>query len=229
MKITLVHGVNHQGSTYHIAKMLAEKVGGEITEFFLPRDFDEFCVGCTTCFMQSEEKCPHYGKLQPITEALDGADLLIFDSPVYVMHVSGSMKTLLDHYGYRFMVHRPEEAMFHKQAVCIATAAGAGMKCAMKDMYDSLFFWGIAKVYRYGVAVRATCWAEVSDQIRAKIEKKTDKLAAKIRRRDGKVTSSIKTRMYFLIMRMLQKTGYNPTDMKHWEKKGWLSKARPWK
>lgn len=36
----------------------------------------------------------------------------------------GSMKAFLDHYGYRWMVHRPEEKMFRKQAVCISTAAG---------------------------------------------------------------------------------------------------------
>ena len=27
--------------------MLADKLGGEVTEFFLPRDFGEFCCGCT--------------------------------------------------------------------------------------------------------------------------------------------------------------------------------------
>lgn len=64
---------------------------------------------------------------------------MIFESPVYVYHVTGSMKAFLDHYGYRWMLHRPEESMFHKQAVCISTAAGAGMKSTNKDMADSFF------------------------------------------------------------------------------------------
>ena len=46
MKTVIIHGQSHMGSTYHIAHELAEKIGGEITEFFLPRDFGEFCVGC---------------------------------------------------------------------------------------------------------------------------------------------------------------------------------------
>ena len=54
MKITILHGQSHKGSTYHIARMLADKLEGEVTEFFLPRDFGEFCVGCTQCFEQSE-------------------------------------------------------------------------------------------------------------------------------------------------------------------------------
>lgn len=158
MKITILHGQSHKGSTYHIARMLADKLEGEVTEFFLPRDFGEFCVGCTQCFEQSETLCPHYEKLQPITQAIDQADVLILASPVYVYHATGAMKALLDHYGYRWMLHRPQEAMFRKQGVCISTAAGAGIKTTNRDMADSLFFWGVPKIYRYGVAVLETSY-----------------------------------------------------------------------
>ena len=34
------------------------------------------------------------------------------------------------------IVAGPEESMFHKQAVCISTAAGAGMKSTNKDMAE---------------------------------------------------------------------------------------------
>ena len=146
MKITLIYGQNHKGSTYHVARRLAEKLGGERKEFFLPRDFGEFCLGCTGCFMKGEENCPHYKKLLPITRAMDEADVIILASPVYVYHATGQMKAFLDHYGCRWMVHRPEEKMFTKQAVCISTAAGAGMKSTNKDMADSLFFWGVPKI-----------------------------------------------------------------------------------
>ncbi len=60
--------------------------------------------------------------------AMDEADVIILASPVYVYHSTGAMKAFLDHYGYRWMVHSPEESMFKKQGVCISTAAGAGMK-----------------------------------------------------------------------------------------------------
>ena len=43
MKITVIHGQSHKGSTYNIAKQLCDKLGGEVTEFFLPTDFDCFC------------------------------------------------------------------------------------------------------------------------------------------------------------------------------------------
>ena len=97
MKIPSIHGQSHRGSTSHIAKMLAEKLQGEITEFFLPRDFGSLCTGCTNCFAKSETLCPHYEKLKPITEAIDNADVIILASPVYVYHVTGAMKVCLDH------------------------------------------------------------------------------------------------------------------------------------
>jgi multimeric flavodoxin WrbA len=229
MKIVLIHGQNHKGSTYNIGRMLAEKLAGEIVEIFLPRDFGQYCIGCTNCFIKRESLCPHYEKLVPITKAMDEADVLIFASPVYVYHLTGPMKTLLDHYGYRWMVHRPEEKMFSKQAVCISTAAGAGMKSTNKDMADSLFFWGIPKIYKYGVAVRATSYEKIDDKTKKKIDQKTTILANKIKEKNGKVKPGIKTIGFFSMMRMLQKNGWNESDNVYWKEKGWMGKQRPWK
>lgn len=229
MNTVIIHGQSHKGSTAHIAEELAEKIGGEVTEFFLPKDFDKPCVGCTTCFMVDEKKCPHYEMLSPLTEALDKADVIILASPVYVYHATGSMKSWLDHYGYRWMVHRPEEGMFRKQGVCISTAAGAGMKSTNKDMADSLFFWGVPKIYRIGIAVAATSWEKISQKKRRLIDAKTSAVANKIRQKNGKARAGFKTRFFFSIMRALQKNGFNPKDKEYWEQKGWTKEKRPWK
>ena len=77
MKITIIHGQNHKGSTYTVARELAEKLGGEITEFFLPRDFAQPCLGCTTCFRTDLTHCPHFEKLQPLAVALLFADVIL--------------------------------------------------------------------------------------------------------------------------------------------------------
>lgn len=229
MQITIIHGQSHKGSTYHIARMLAEKLKGEIIEFFLPKDFGAFCIGCTSCFEKAENRCPHYEDLRPITEALDRVDVIILASPVYVYHVTGAMKSFLDHYGYRWMVHRPEESMFRKQAVCISTAAGGGMRSTNKDMADSAFFWGVAKIYRYGVGVAAVSWEKVKPKLKRRIEVRTTALAREIRRNDGRVHPSIKTKCFFYIMRLAQKSGWNPVDADYWREKGWLGRKRPWR
>lgn len=229
MKIVVINGQNHKGSTYNIGRMLADKLDGDITEFFLPKDFSKFCVGCTNCFTESETLCPHYNELKTITRAMDESDVLIFTSPVYVFHATGSMKAFLDHYAYRWMVHRPEKSMFSKQAVCISTAAGNGMKSTNKDMADSLFFWGIPKVYKYGVAVQAVSFDEVDSKTKLKIDKKVNALSNKIKRRSGKVKAGLKTKAFFTVMRSLQKNGWCKADVDYWKANGWLDKKRPWK
>ena len=61
MKVVLIHGQNHKGSSYHIGRMIADKMQGinEITEFFLPRDLNHFCLGCYNC-IEDDAKCPFY-------------------------------------------------------------------------------------------------------------------------------------------------------------------------
>lgn len=229
MKITVLHGQSHKGSTYHLARILCHKLGGEVTEFFLPRDFGAFCVGCTKCFVQAETLCPHAESLRPITQALDEADVIVLASPVYVYHATGPMKALLDHYGYRWMVHRPQETMFTKQAVCLSTAAGAGTRQTNQDMADSTFFWGIARTYRYGVNVRAVSWDQVSQAQKERIEGKLSRLARRVKRNVGKVRPGLKTRAFFHLVLWMHRRGWNETDTAYWQEKGWTSGGRPWK
>ncbi len=228
MKIALIHGQSHKGTTYHLARLLAEKLGGEISEFFLPRDFGEFCVGCCRCFLDSEQQCPHYERLSPITRAIDEAELVILASPVYVYHATGAMKAFLDHYGWRWLVHRPEEAMFSKQAVCISTAAGAGMRSTNRDMAHSTFFWGVGRTYRFGMGVAAIDWEGVSEKKKKKAERRLSALAQKIKRRQGRVRPGIKTKAMFSVMRLAFRRGGNPADAAYWKAKGWTEHGRPW-
>lgn len=231
MKITVINGQNHKGSTYNLGKMLVEEFkGADVKEFFLPKDFSDFCIGCATCFMKDETKCPHYNKLKPITDAIDDADLLIFTSPVYVYHATGQMKAFLDHYGWRWMVHRPEEKMFKKQAVIIATAAGAGMKSTIKDIKHSMFFWGVGKIYKFGVAVRAISFDEIPEKRLEKINNKLLRIAEKIRKKQANVKPKVTTRVVFSAMAFMNKKGgLNPADAEYWKNKGYTNGVKPWK
>ena len=230
MKAVIINGQNHKGTTNHLAHILTDKLQCEVTEFFLPKDLKDFCVGCTNCIGKGEDKCPHRAQVEPIVNAIDDADLIILASPVYVYHATAPMKNLLDHLAYRWASHRPEGKMYKKQSVCISTAAGAGMKSTNKDMADSLYYWGVGRVYQYGVAVAAVNWEGVNDKRKASIDKALTKLAKKIKAREGKVTPSIKTKSFFTLMRMVQaKWPWNPVDVEHWKSNGWLGKERPWK
>lgn len=78
MKIVLIHGQNHKGSSYHIGRMIVDNldVKKEVTEFFLPKDLNHFCIGCYRC-IEGDENCPFYNEKKTIMEAVEAADLLI--------------------------------------------------------------------------------------------------------------------------------------------------------
>ena len=229
MKITVIHGQSHEGNTCMAARELADKVGGEIQEFFLPRDFNRPCLGCYTCFKTDLSGCPHYKELEPIAAAMLDSDLLILESPVYVYHATGPMMSFLDHFGTWWAVHRPLPEMSAKQAVAIATAAGGGMKSAVQDMADSLEMWGIRKVYRLGFGVQALKPDEIPDRILKNIHKKTDHMAHRMRKNAGRRGWNGRAKKWFYLMRFAHKH-FPPMepDYSYWEKNGWHKSGRPW-
>lgn len=229
MKIVLIHGQNHKGSSYHIGRMLAEQFPeSKINEFFLPKDLDHFCAGCYAC-ITDEEKCPFYAEKKKIMDEVEKADLLIFTTPVYCMRASAPMKAFIDLTFIYWMSHRPRKCMFSKRAVVISTAAGTGMKSAMKDIQNALFYWGVPYIKEYGIAVQAMNWKQVSDKKKKHIKQDIEKIANKIA---GHKTphAGFKTRFVFGIMRMMQNKGLgaSPEDREYWGKNGWLDKKRPW-
>ncbi|MDO4484769.1 MAG: NAD(P)H-dependent oxidoreductase [Clostridia bacterium] len=230
MKIVIVHGQSHEGSTCLAARETARKIGGEVEEFFLPRDFDEPCRGCISCFNRDLTCCPHYSKLQRIEQALLAADVLIFASPVYVYHATGAMMNLLDHFGTWWMVHCPRPEMCRKQAVVIATAAGGGMKSTVRDMADSLEMWGMGRVYRIPQAVFTVSPKDIPAGKRKALHRKTDRVAAAVKCHAGESRMNHRAKKWFYIMRLMHRNGDKTTaEYAWWSKHGWFGKERPWK
>lgn len=230
MKIVLLNGQNHKGSTYHIGRMIADKMEGnhEITEFFFPRDLNHFCMGCYKC-IEDMAACPFYEEKNKIIEAIDAAEVLIVTTPTYCMHMSAPLKSFFDMTFDLWMSHRPMKSMFKKKAVIVSTAAGKGTGSAMKDVQDCLFYLGIPQIYKYGIAVQAMSWDGVSEDKKKKIEKKVTEIAKKFGK-GHKPTVGIKMRFMFMMMGMMQKSGWNSSEVetKYWKDNGWLDKTKPW-
>lgn len=234
MKITVVYATlrKTQSTTYQLAQRVIAhlKEDDEVVEFYLPRDMDHFCGGCFQCIEGRREKCAGYKKVEPIKQAMDEAELIIFAVPVYVYHAPGQVKALLDHFAYRWMVHQVDGKMFTKQALIISTAAGAGMKSAIKDVKDSMDFWGIGRVYSFKKALFAANWTELKDKQKEELEEDILKIAEKIKKRVGKVTPRMKVKCMFYGCRLMQKkVGLNAVDVAHWKKEGFLDGVIPWK
>jgi len=231
MNIVLIHGQNHKGSTYHIGRMIADKITtkNEITEFFLPKDLNHFCLGCYRC-IEGDQNCPFHEEKKRIMDAVEAADLLIFTTPTYCLRASAPMKSFLDLTFTYWVSHRPRGCMFSKKAVVVSTASGAGAKSATKDISTALFYWGVPYLKSIGVALQAMNWEMVSEKKKEKLDKITTKMAKKLSNRK-KPFVGLKTRFFFFVMSKMQSGGMgsSPIEKTYWEENGWLDKKRPWK
>ena len=238
MKITVINGTEKHGVTYKLKEVFLDEFRdrAEITEFYLPKDCPNFCVGCTACFLTDEHKCKDAGYIQKIEESLLSADLLVFTSPAYVFHTTGAMKAMLDHFGYRWMPHRPAKEMFGKRAVIITQCLGAGGRSAAKDIKDSLSWWGVSSITVCSFKLMSDVhWEKIPEKKRRQMTEKLFYTAVKIKRIDFSrpARTNLITRCKFYAVRMLQ-TGLGKkdpeyTDYKYWKNNGWIDKTRPWR
>lgn len=238
MKITVINGTEKHGVTYTLKEIFLEpfKDSAEITEFYLPKDLPGFCCGCIQCIGKDKSLCKDFQYTQKIEKALLEADLLVFTSPAYVMHATGAMKAMLDHYGYMWMPHRPAKEMFGKRAMIITQCLGAGEKSTAKDIKDSLSWWGITYIRTAGFKLMSEVrWDKIPQKKKDAITSSLQKAAARFKAIDYSkpARTGISAKAKFYMVRMLQ-TGLgkdNPeyTDFKYWKGNGWTGKVRPWK
>lgn len=197
MNITLLKATNRKNSsTYHAAKYMISKLPNvdEVFEFTLPDDMPHICRGCYVCLHGNEEKCGGYAYLKPINEALAKSQLIVFCCPVWCFHAPGQIKSFLDHYGFRWLVHRPNFDMLHKQAVIITTAGGGGLKSAAKDIKDSMDYWGVARTHIVTQSVWGFFWNDMPDQLKKSLERKLEKTAAKVSKHAQNLKPSLKVK-----------------------------------
>ncbi len=222
MNITVVYATGRKGPScsYHITQMIVKELldGGELFEFFLPKDMPHVCLGCYCCIHGEEEKCGGAAALSPILTAIEKSELLIFSTPTYVYHIPGQLKSFLDHLAYRWMVHRPDLSYLKKQALIVNTAAGGGMRSTVRDIQDSLENLGVGRTYHLTQSVWNYDWPSLPASFHSTIEKKVKRTTRTIRSRAGHVTPSLKVRGLYRMYRLLHlKKKMTPVDDAYWE------------
>ena len=238
MKITVINGTEKHGVTWRLKEIFLERFRekAEITEFYLPEDCPCFCMGCAGCIFKGEHICKDFSYIRKIAEPLLESDLIVMTSPAYVMHATGAMKALLDHFAYLWMPHRPAPEMFSKRAVIITQCLGAGARSAAADIKHSLSWWGISQITVFtGKLMSDIVWEKLAGKKRAELTGRMNRLSKKLAAEDFGKTPGVSavTKIKFLFCRMLQKALYEndpeSLDGKYWAKMGWLGRARPWK
>ena len=231
MKILTIMGTQHKGNTRAITDLFLNEfkgVNNEFDEIVLPNDFQNFCYGCANCILNGEQTCPHFNEVSQIVERIEKADLIIIATPVFVGSCTGGLKALLDHLAYIWLVHRPKESMFNKVGLIITTAGGSGVKATVKLLKSNFSFWGVSKVYNYGVTTMKMGGNYSDYKDKDDIEKEVNKKANKvIKVLNSKNKVGFKTKFFFKLFGMTQKNGWNKTDVDYWKEKGWLDGKKP--
>ena len=234
MKIVLFHGQGHKGITYTMSHCVLEQLKckeTEIKEFFLPMDGPGFCVGCNQCFLKGEQYCPEQEKVQPIMQAIERADVIMLDTPNYCMDMSGAMKSLLDHFAYRWVTHRPHESMFDKVGITLSSSAGAPPNGTVRSLAKQLKWMCVPTVYTFPFVSNAMGVGDFSYEKKKEMERKAEKIAKKVKKALKSNHVGIRTKLQFLMFRGMQTgeaSSWNPTDKNWWKEHGWLEKKRPW-
>ena len=237
MRITVINGTEKRGVTYRLKEMFMEQFRdkAEIAEYYLPKDCPVFCTGCISCVLKGEDTCKDADYVQKIAVSLLQADLIVMTSPAYVMHVTGAMKALLDHFAYLWMVHRPAPEMFRKRAVIITQCLGAGAKSAANDMKHSLSWWWISEIDVFtGKLMEEVVWDKLTEKKQKELTRKIVKLSEKLSDIDytKSAHTNLVTKIKFLVCRMIQKSLHanDPEylDGKYWAEQGWIEHVRPW-
>ena len=148
MNIILIRSNKRKNSTtYNSAEYLISKLENvdKVYEFTLPEDMPHICCGCYACIKGDEEKCGGYKYLKPILDAFDDSSLIIFCSPVYVGHIPGQIKSFLDHFGYRWLVHPRSPGEYKSDAHNLSGLRGSplltrGILFQMEQMSMSMRF-----------------------------------------------------------------------------------------
>jgi multimeric flavodoxin WrbA len=230
MKITVINGTEQKGCTFHLKECFLSPLReeNEITEFYLPGDFPHFCHGCKTCFMQSEDSCPHAEHTMKIWDSLREADLLVIAFPIYVSGIPGQLKALLDHFACHHMVHKPDKDMFGKRAVILSQSLRSSNRVAKKEVENSLTWLGVSDIKSIGFALKDSyVWDELSQKHRKTIETSLQNLALKYRTNKS-VKKGVKVMLLFALSKMmiqnsLKNSGSPTTDAEYWRSHGWIS------
>ncbi len=219
MRILVFYGKSIKDETYEITKKFLNKFErANVKEYFLPDDMSKPCLGCGNCFFNSEKNCYAFRQISKIYENLTDADLIIFATPTYVDNIPRHLKSFFDHFGFLWMLRRPNGIFFKKKAVVIATSEKLSAKNTIKDVKKNLNWWGISDVYGCNINLNK----------KNKIDKILENTYQKVINSKIK-TSYITKRRFFYSLRQIKRHPENEYDYSYWKDNGWLNRKRPWK
>lgn len=211
----IINGSPRRANTWKIVERIKETLDKQEENTYDEIDLIDLdlpqCTACYNCFNYGEDKCPHKDKIAPIVEKMKECDGLIITSPVYVLNVTGLIKTFFDHLAYCY--HRP--CFFNKKALIVVTTAGNGHKKVAGYMDENLRNMG----YNQRFVLSFIHAHDGHGYLPLKTKQKTDKVTLNFYNsiKSGKVKSpSMKALFMYNIWRAMAAGNTIEIDAKYW-------------
>ncbi len=217
MKFLGINGSPHQtiANTYQLLNWIAEPFKEEkwdVEIVNLSAIDMKYCAGCGICLRQGE--CPQDDDIKMLQTRMMDSDVIVLGSPVYVLQVTGQMKTFLDR--CLPIAHRP--CLHGKVGASVSVYAGVGSAKAVANyMNGVLGHWGASIVG--SVSAFAVSPNELTEEAREESKELALKIIEAVSGKKKYPESEINPQMKKLIMdRKEQFTA----DYEYWVKKGWI-------
>lgn len=224
MKILAIMGSPRKCDSYEIVRLIEEKMkslGALEFEYLFLKDVRlEFCNGCCACFVEGENFCPNKDDREKIEHAIDGADGVIFASPVYVVNVTALMKNFIDRFAYR--CHRPR--FFDKYAMLVSNAAFIGMPETLKALDWAARTWGFNIVNKLGLISFPFSSPALRKKTKYRIECTAKRFYDAIKNKQNISPSLFSLAGFRFQKEAFIKADKESIDFKYWQENGWLEK-----
>lgn len=222
-KILAIIGSPRKGATFRAVrsfeKMLNSRLPVDVEYVFL-RDYNiQQCRGCIRCFDDGEQHCPLKDDRDLLIQKMESADGVLFTTPNYSFHVSGTIKVFIDRLAFIF--HRPR--FFGKPAAAIVMQGIMGGKKTHAYLHNITSKWGFSPVR--GAVL--TALNPPADKAGARIDRQLGRLADRFARALARPALPNPT-LYRLMMFRMQRTGMKNLqddafeDFRFFRDRGWF-------
>lgn len=216
MNYLIINGSPRRANTWKITKRVKETLDKQEENTYDEIDLIKLnlpqCTACYNCFNYGEDKCPHNDIIAPIVKKMKECDGLIITSPVYVLNVSGLIKTFFDHLAYCY--HRP--CFFDKKALIIVTTAGNGHKKVANYMDENLRNMGYNQRFILSFIHAHDSHGYLPLKTKEKIDSTTNKFYKSIKEKKIK-SPSMKALFMYNIWRAMAADNTIEIDSKYWK------------
>jgi len=235
MKVTMIYGNSLKGITYHYGQMFESKFPKEtVFEEFYTSDLPGFCFSCKNCIIKGQSFCPEAEKTQKIMESMLSSDFIVFCYPTYALNVPASIKSLLDHTCYAWLVHRPELRMFSKKVIILTNSVGLAFqqKQAIKSVKCALSWMGVSYIKAFPIGMMGDIiWKDIKPESIELIDRNANKAYAWAMKTRNKSKMKLGTALKFKMCKMMHYSLYKSSsevslDNQHFLDHHWMKSAK---